>query len=219
MNPQIHFILVTMNSWPILFHQNPHPLCSVVPASTPTSFESNLRHFWDGEFFSRIANLFWMVIWKRSLQLGDLHFLRLWSPYGNVSLLRMGFGCTIPVKFHLFLVECEVLLFTVADRRKSREVWGLQERLTGQVLPLSLRKPARGLIQYSEPWETPAAKHSFVLPLKIPDCGKHVLSSDYLLSQNHNFLSEKVKAFPEGSRQSHCHLEVDSHSGILINWG
>lgn len=132
-----------MNSWPILFHQNPHPLCSVVPASTPTSFESNLRHFWDGEFFSRTANLFWMVIWKQSLQLGDLHFLRLWSPYGNVSLLRMGFGCTIPVKFHLFLVECEVLLFKVADRRKSREVWGLQERLTGQVLPLSLRKSAR----------------------------------------------------------------------------
>lgn len=73
------------------------------------------------------------------------------------------------------------------------------------------------MTQPSEQWETPAATHGFVLPLKIPDCGKHVLSSDYLFSQNHSFLSEKVKAFPEGIRQSRCHLEVDSHSGILTD--
>lgn len=50
----------------------------------------------------------------------------------------------------------------------------------------------------SGPWETPAATHGVVLTLKIPDSGKNVLSSDYLLGQNHTFVSEKLKGFSEG---------------------
>lgn len=51
---------------------------------------------------------------------------------------------------------------------------------------------------HSGPRETPAATHGIVLTLKIPHSGENVLSSDYLLGQNHTFLSEKLKAFSEG---------------------
>ena len=46
----------------------------------------------------------------------------------------------------------------------------------------------------------------FITRLKSPDV-ENVLIPDHLLGQNHTFLSEKEKAFPEGGGHSHSHLE------------